>query len=74
MKQATHVQPIEGHRLNIHVCEWGGFIVTTTGREDYCMGTTAAFATADQAADWVRGFLRNRAHAMFGAKKPEKKS
>jgi hypothetical protein len=73
MKQAKHVQPTGGSRLQIMVCDWGGFIVGSSSRDDCFMGGQAAFTSADECAEWVRGFLKNRANDMFGAKKPEKK-
>jgi hypothetical protein len=73
-KQATHLQPIKGSTLLIRVCDLGGFMVHEGARDvGYC-GSEASFTTADECADWVRSFLRNRAQDMFGAKKPDPKS
>lgn len=73
MKQATHVQPNEGSTLRIHVCDWGGFVVSTGHEDGFRIGGQAAFATADHCADWLRGFLRNSAAKKFGAAKKDAK-
>lgn len=68
-KQATHLQPSDGMQIRIIVCDLGGFIVSTGRNEAGYHGTEAGFTTADECAEWVRGFLRNSAARMFGPTK-----
>ena len=64
-KQATHYQAADSDALSIRAGELGGYLVST-GNEPYRCGQTAAFSTADECADWVRGFLKNVAARKFG--------
>ena len=59
-KQATHVQPDKACRLEIMVCNWGGFLVRSLNEERFSTGEQAAFSRPDECADWVRDFLRKR--------------
>jgi hypothetical protein len=67
-KQATHFQPNDTDEIRVVVCEWGGYMALGGGREGFYPTKMAAFATADECADWLRGFLKNAAARKFGAK------
>lgn len=64
-KQATHYQSNDSDNLSIRAGELGGYLIST-GPECGRFGQTAAFSTADECADWVRGFLKNVAARKFG--------
>jgi hypothetical protein len=69
-KQATHLQPTDCTSVRVQVCEWGGYMVISGSEyEGRFISGAAAFATADECADWLRGFLRNQAAKKFGAQK-----
>jgi hypothetical protein len=72
-KQATHLQPTNCSSLKIICNEWGGYLVMSHCDYEGRMREAAAFTTADECADWLRGFLRNRAAEKFGARKSEGK-
>ena len=71
-KQATHVQPNKTGRIQIIVCDLGGFLIAAGSRDDFGLSAQAAFTNADECADRVRSFLRNQTAEMFGAKKSSK--
>jgi hypothetical protein len=67
-KQATHVQPVDTDEIRVVVCEWGGYMALGGCRDGFYPSKVAAFANADECADWLRGFLKNAAARKFGAK------
>lgn len=69
MKRATHVQPASGNEIRVRMCEYGGFLVASSGR-DFEMSSTGAFSNAEECADWIRSFLKSASDRALGAQKP----